>query len=329
MADRYYGVDRQYFTTVIDYGFSKRLDEALEKWGRENVLRDVVRVIRIERPFVLIARFQGNERDGHGNHQAAGLDHAGGVQGRRRSRRCFPSRSRQGLRPWQPLKLYMGGVRENEDWTLRVDTGVYRPVARRVLPDVFARSGLSFQRSQNGGAFLRSPDRPCRTTSGSQSIVDAPAKETSFFDGIDTTIPGIYTALRKTAPSGAEAALQAIDREIKAAIQSFKMVEPFASTPALARALGGDDAAQRQLGGDPDVASVLAAEGTAASGRHPRHVRCVVHGTCTTGRHRGAHRSLRGIRTPAGDAARCSRPGVRGRDDVYESQPDRRESRCE
>src|SRR6476646_1843212 len=72
-ADAYYGVDRQYFTTVVDYGFSKRLDEALEKWGREPVLRDVVRIIRRDRPFVLIARFQGNERDGHGNHQAAGL----------------------------------------------------------------------------------------------------------------------------------------------------------------------------------------------------------------------------------------------------------------
>src|SRR5438046_1951181 len=73
MADRYYGVDRQYFTTVIDYGFSKRLDETLEKWGRDAVLQDVVRIIRRDRPFVLIARFQGNDRDGHGNHQAAGL----------------------------------------------------------------------------------------------------------------------------------------------------------------------------------------------------------------------------------------------------------------
>ena len=53
-ADRYYGVDTQYFTTAIDYGFSKRLDEALEKWGRENVLRDIVRLIRRDRPFVLI-----------------------------------------------------------------------------------------------------------------------------------------------------------------------------------------------------------------------------------------------------------------------------------
>ena len=37
IAGRYYGLDRQYFATVVDYGFSKRLEEALEKWGRENV----------------------------------------------------------------------------------------------------------------------------------------------------------------------------------------------------------------------------------------------------------------------------------------------------
>src|SRR5262245_44337343 len=72
-ADQYYGVDQQYFTTAIDYGFSKRLEEALVKWGRENVLRDVVRIIRIERPLVLVARFQGNDRDGHGNPPTAGL----------------------------------------------------------------------------------------------------------------------------------------------------------------------------------------------------------------------------------------------------------------
>src|SRR5213596_1723900 len=52
-ADQYYGVDQQYFTTVVDYGFSKRLDEALEKWGKERVLRDVVRIIRMDRPLVL------------------------------------------------------------------------------------------------------------------------------------------------------------------------------------------------------------------------------------------------------------------------------------
>ena len=49
VADRYYGVDDQYFATMIDYGYSKRLDEALDKWGKENVQRDVVRAIRVNR----------------------------------------------------------------------------------------------------------------------------------------------------------------------------------------------------------------------------------------------------------------------------------------
>src|SRR4029079_1488849 len=125
-ADQYYGVDQQYFTTAIDYGFSKRLEEALVKWGREHVLSDVVRVIRIERPLVLVARFQGNERDGHGNHQTAGLitQDAYRVAG---DQNACPEQIREGVRPWQPLKLYMGGVRESEDWTIRVDPAVYSP----------------------------------------------------------------------------------------------------------------------------------------------------------------------------------------------------------
>jgi len=45
-AGRYYGVD-QFFTRVTDFGFSKRMDETLEHWGRENVLRDVVRAVRL------------------------------------------------------------------------------------------------------------------------------------------------------------------------------------------------------------------------------------------------------------------------------------------
>ncbi|MGA8111904.1 MAG: PIG-L family deacetylase, partial [Acidobacteriaceae bacterium] len=43
LADRYSGSE-QYFSTVIDYGFSKTIQEAWQKWGRQRVLCDVVRV---------------------------------------------------------------------------------------------------------------------------------------------------------------------------------------------------------------------------------------------------------------------------------------------
>ncbi len=254
-ADRYYGVDRQYFTTMIDYGFSKRLDETLDKWGRENVLRDVVRVIRMDRPFVLIARFQGNDRDGHGNHEAAGLMTQEAFKAAADPAR-FPEQIAAGLRPWQALKLYMGGVRENEDWTLRVDTGVYDPVIGDSY-QTFSRLGLSFQRSQNSGQFVPQAGPAVSYYKRLQSVVDAPAKESSFFDGIDTTIPGVYRALRRTPPAGAAAALEAIDRDVQAAVQGFTMTEPSAAAPALARALAATRAARASLGGDPDVAAIL------------------------------------------------------------------------
>src|SRR5580658_2808445 len=41
VADRYMGVD-QYFTSVVDYGFSKTREEALEKWGHDRVLGETV-----------------------------------------------------------------------------------------------------------------------------------------------------------------------------------------------------------------------------------------------------------------------------------------------
>ena len=72
LAAQYYGLDDQYFTSFTDYGYSKTLDEALTNWGREKVLREMVRVIRMNRPLVVVSRFHGSARDGHGHHQAAG-----------------------------------------------------------------------------------------------------------------------------------------------------------------------------------------------------------------------------------------------------------------
>jgi len=216
-ADAYYGVDRQYFTTLVDYGFSKRLDEALEKWGKERLLRDVVRIIRRERPLVLVARFQGNSRDGHGNHQAAGLI----TQDAYRAAgdpSMFPELAREGLVPWQPRKLYMGGVRENEDWNLRIDTGRYDPVIGDTYQN-FSRVGLAFQRSQNSGRTGAFPGSSIAYYRRLASTVAAPAKEGSFFDGIDTRLPA------------------AIDREIGSAMGAFTITNPAAAVPALTRAL--------------------------------------------------------------------------------------------
>jgi LmbE family N-acetylglucosaminyl deacetylase len=63
----------QFFTRAVDFGYSKSAAESISKWNREQVLGDIVWVIRKFRPDVIILRFSGTSRDGHGQHQASAI----------------------------------------------------------------------------------------------------------------------------------------------------------------------------------------------------------------------------------------------------------------
>lgn len=104
LADRYSGTE-QLWGTVADYGFSKTREEAFAQWGRERVLRDVVRAVRIERPLVLTSVFLGGVTDGHGHHQVAGelTQEAFNLAG---DPSVFPDQIAAGLRPWKPLAVF-------------------------------------------------------------------------------------------------------------------------------------------------------------------------------------------------------------------------------
>lgn len=256
VAGRYYGVDRQYFTSVADYGFSKRLEEAFDKWGRENVLRDVVRIIRTERPIVIVSRFQGNQRDGHGNHQTAGLLTQQAFEAAANPA-MFPEQFKSGLRPWQAKKLYIGGVREDEDWTIRVDTGQYSPWLGDSF-DNFARTGLSFQRSQTSGRLNLSSGAVISYYKRVGPGAPAGGKEPDFFAGIDTTLPALFRMLGRTEPGEAAALLQPIDAAVQEAMRTFNGRDPSAVVPALARGLAAARIASERLVSDPDAALILA-----------------------------------------------------------------------
>jgi LmbE family N-acetylglucosaminyl deacetylase len=69
-ATRGYGV-RLYFTRAKDFGYSKTPEETERVWG-DQVLEDLVRVIRGFRPNIVINGW-GGVHGGHGHHQASGL----------------------------------------------------------------------------------------------------------------------------------------------------------------------------------------------------------------------------------------------------------------
>ena len=121
LAGRYYGLDDLYFTTAVDYGYSKSVEEAYRSWDPEAVLEDMVRVVRLNRPLVVVARFHGSRRDGHGHHHASGLLTPEAVEAAADPAR-FPGQIEdEGLRPWRALRTYRGGIRVDEPFHVEVD----------------------------------------------------------------------------------------------------------------------------------------------------------------------------------------------------------------
>lgn len=142
----------QYFTNVMDFGFSKSAEESLEFWGREQTLGEVVAVIRRFRPHVVITRFLGNAGDGHGHHQAAGLL----IREAFRTAGDADAYPDQGLPAWQATRLY--AARWNlTDAPQQLPVGEFSPVYGRSYLSI-ALEGRSQHRSQDmGRTYLRGP----------------------------------------------------------------------------------------------------------------------------------------------------------------------------
>lgn len=239
-ADRYYGVE-QYWTRLIDYGFSKTLDESLTKWTRDRVLYDVVRVVRINRPLVITSVFVGGPSDGHGNHQTAGLM-AKEVYKLAGDPNVFPDQIRAGLRPWTPAKDYERRPfrRAQADAAvsnISVPQGTYDPLLGRSYAQV-SREGLAYQKSQNGGGTIPAAGPITSDYHRVAARVDVKEKEESFFDGIDISLIGIASLASDSAKAPfLRDSLATINRDVEAALGLLSVLAPEKSAPPLAAGL--------------------------------------------------------------------------------------------
>ncbi len=248
-ADRYYGVEQR-FSRVADFGYSKTPEETFQKWhGHDIALADIVRVIRTFRPDVLVARFSGTDRDGHGHHQASAILTKEAFRAAADPKR-FPEQIAEGLEPWQPKKLYIGNVCgfgamtcDAPNYTLRLNTGVVDPVLGTSYVQFYLQ-GLRHQESQGVGGFTIPPGDRFTFYKLVDSVVDSPkdkdkdGHEQSFFDGIDVTLPGLASRLgddEKKVP-WLRHELESIAADIKKAAEKAE-ADPDSAADPLAKAL--------------------------------------------------------------------------------------------
>ena len=181
---------RQYFTRAYDFGFSKGAEEAFRHWPREELLEDVVRVVRSFRPDVIVTVFTGTPSDGHGHHQVAGM----------LAREAFDAAADPALfphlgPPHAAASLYRSRFRGTDDAAVTLATGALDPLLGRSRHQV-AMAGRSEHRSQDMGQAQAMGPRQVGL-----DLVASRAEGASggLFAGADTTL-----SMRAERAAGAE-----------------------------------------------------------------------------------------------------------------------------
>lgn len=220
---------RQFFTRAIDFGYSKSAEETLRFWDRQEVLGDIVRVIRTFRPDVIVTRFSpgGGGSGGHGHHTASGILGAEAFK-LASDPRAYPEQLAQGLQPWQPKRVVLnsggggrgGGGGPAAAGTLRMDIGGVDPTTGEGLGEIAGRS-RGQHRTQGFGSFGARGGGGAGPNEQSFTVLGGEAAEKDLFDGVDTT-------WKRYGAAGAE-----INRLVAEALAGFKGEDPAASVPAL------------------------------------------------------------------------------------------------
>ena len=226
----------QFFTRAVDFGYSFSVEETFSRWGRQEILGDMVRMIRTVRPDVVSA-MSPDGRGGGQHHQASAIlaheaYHAAADPSR------FPDQLSEDVRPWQVKKFYFSvgfpfgfgpqfpGLRQaaSEQELTTVNLGDYDELLGSTYAEVGSRArgmhkcqGMSqlvaLPASQMGARFrLEETVIPTRGTS----------PESSLFDGIDTAVGALAVFAGPRASASVTDGLSEVALHALQALQGFE-----------------------------------------------------------------------------------------------------------
>ena len=256
----------QYFTRAIDFGYSFSIEETLEKWGRDEIISDYVRLIRMTRPDVVLGMNPIGTAGGL-HHQTSGLLSREAFKAAGDPTR-YPEQIRDGLMPWQPRKYYYpaggpgGGGRGQPVSPVAgplplgalkaatFDVSGFDPLLGRTYVEIGTEErGMHKSQSMAGLLALPSGRSQQRYLLMDSSAPPAatPAEEPSFFHGIDTSIPGLAALVDGAPPPALVSGLRTIADQVAAAQKQVDLGGPFAAAPPISAGLTAVRTLRQQL----------------------------------------------------------------------------------
>jgi LmbE family N-acetylglucosaminyl deacetylase len=264
-AHRYDGAE-QYFTRAVDFGYSFSIEETLEKWGKQEILGDFVRMIRTIRPHVIVGFVFDGEGGGQ-HHQTSSRLTAEAFRAAADPTQ-FPEQIREGLRPWQAAKFYYtagfgpmgpggrGGATPvlngpGASKALMFDGGAqYDPVLGRTYNEL-AGEARSMHKCQGMSQLLPLPGDTGFMAGGIRAYrlhdtvlpdgVDRAEQEP--FDGVDVSLGSLAGYAGANPPQGLRDSLDTITAFVRAARRDLGTGGSAATVPSLTGGLS----AVRQL----------------------------------------------------------------------------------
>lgn len=148
------GVRYCYFLDRLDWAYTESASATLEKWGHEETLERLVRLVRALRPEAMVTMNPAPTPGQHGHHQVAGILATEAFSAAADPARFPLQISREGLSIWQPKRLFYGGANSNQ---LSAVIVVSEPLADGRIPAKIAGQALAQHQSQAFGNFSDSP----------------------------------------------------------------------------------------------------------------------------------------------------------------------------
>ena len=143
------GVRYCYFLDRLDWAYTESVAATLQKWGKDETLGRLVRLVRALRPDVILTMNPAPTPGQHGHHQAAGLLATEAFSAAADPERYPEQLRNEGLTVWQARKLYFGGKSGAVICTIKVD----QPLPDGQTPAQIVSQALANHRSQAFGNF--------------------------------------------------------------------------------------------------------------------------------------------------------------------------------